>query len=1663
MSKVLLVLGLLCMVVLSNAETLKIGESSDWEVVSDGQSKIEFKQGKKQLKAIVALKQDGGWIILKKVFKKDFSPNTILSFKIKVDADFDLETNFVKTDGSVHNKRGSLKDKYKEWTEVKVPLNSIKRGWKVKRHPAAGSEIQFGFSGKGKGFVCLSDFKIIGTEAWNSVKDWRIISDGESTSKLSQGNESTIKVDFALSGDHGWVLMEHSLKNKADQNRPVTFEIKTAFSGELEVKFIDKDGQVHCRKIRMGKNPDKWQEITIYKRDCDMKWKIGAQKSAQLQIGFSGNGKGTALLRNIGFGSKGSKATSKSYLDPNRKLAGIGFKQRRDKKIIPEDNLIFEWMKANQDTATPGKALLSSMEDKQGSTFNNALAVMAFVLKGEKLRAERILNIFSNAMNKDNKDTEIQNFYVNGKARGFFQYVDLGKTAQKNYVRQGACDRWMGDMAWLLLATKYYEKAYSSKRYNKLSKALLELLTSWFVDLDAEGGYVAHGWRKGDKYLHEKFGHLEGNIDAYAAFKACGKNKYALKIKTWLSKQLKDKKDLPLDTYTWRVLAFGDECIKLLDIPEFSFKYRKYVNTGKAETVGFYPFPAEKADNIWLDGNGHMACGYLTSGDIERGYFYANQYDRMKLKKVINGKTVHALPYALKKEGIYNWVDPAKGALSPAAWYIFAKNSFNPFTLKTGRQLMKITASTGDGDYLPRFACDGDMKTRWTSGIGDVEWLQIEFPQEKYLSGMTIFWETAYSQKYDILTSADGKKWRKVSSTEDGDGSSDKIYFKGHFVHFLRIATRKRGTGWGNSIWDIQLQGKEQEPIVKVSSAQENHPSANVIDGNKKTFWKSNGKAQEFCELDLTAAQGIGGVVLRWGKNFPESYVIESSLDGKKWTKAAAREVTNGSTDIVYFSPVNLRFLRLVCRQAAGKTIELNEIELKRDDEAASPLRLYKAVAQEYPEGYFPKWLYAKQEYWTVVGVEKGIEESLVSENATIEPFIKGFTLMPYIYMNKKLITAPQCKVRQGLINDYYPMPFITWEKNNAELKTNVWSTGTAENAATYAVYTIKNTGNKAISGKFYLAIRPIQLTPLWQHGGMSSIKNISFDNKKGAIKVNDKNALYVLNKQISFGAAKSPENDVITYMDKGKLPADTALQDNSGLISGALEIEFTIAPGQEKKVYALMPLTAGFNVQSITSKSFDKAFKSTCDYWNKKLNKTKINIPQKELVNVLKANLAYLLINADKNSLHPGSRAYDRSWIRDGSIMCQALLDTRNFSEVKKYLEWVASCQMENGRIPCMLELNGKMPGWAGGWCEWDGQGAYVFAVTSYYRFTKDKEFLKKMFPSVIKALKFLKQLRAQRLTAQYKGTVYYGIIPKSNSHEGYFPAQHSLWDDFWALKGWKDGQMLAAAAGQKEQIPWMKKEELGLRKNLLRNIKLLQKKTGIKNIPGCFEKADFDATSTAIAIWPAFETQYLPKESLDYTLDTYYQNTLMPRYTKLTSSYTPYELRTANAYLTMGKKKKLLSMINYFLRDMRPRKWLNWGEVVHADPDTPSYIGDMPHTWIGAIAINVIRNMFVYEHNNIDLIFAAGVDPTWLKAPQGISVLNFPTYFGEVGFKMKRSGNIIKTTFFGSVKGVRNILLTSPLARPIKSATVSGSPAKIINNKVVIEKFPAKVIIKY
>jgi hypothetical protein len=127
----------------------------------------------------------------------------------------------------------------------------------------------------------------------------------------------------------------------------------------------------------------------------------------------------------------------------------------------------------------------------------------------------------------------------------------------------------------------------------------------------------------------------------------------------------------------------------------------------------------------------------------------------------------------------------------------------------------------------------------------------------------------------------------------------------------------------------------------------------------------------------------------------------------------------------------------------------------------------------------------------------------------------------------------------------------------------------------------------------------------------------------------------------------------------------------------------------------------------------------------------------------------------------------------------------------------------------------------------------------------------------------------------------------------------------------------------------------------------------------------------------------------------------------------------------------------------------------VIWKDYRHPGYIGDMPHTWCGSDFINAIRSMFVYE-NEFDqsLVLASALYQDWIDTPNGMSVENLPTYYGEISYSIKKESSNFRFNIKGDVKLPVNGI-------KIRNFNHSALPSKVLVNGKEIKDFSSKEII--
>lgn len=107
-------------------------------------------------------------------------------------------------------------------------------------------------------------------------------------------------------------------------------------------------------------------------------------------------------------------------------------------------------------------------------------------------------------------------------------------------------------------------------------------------------------------------------------------------------------------------------------------------------------------------------------------------------------------------------------------------------------------------------AVDGDPKTRWASRYNDAEWLYVDLGRARPVNRVAIAWEYAHAKAYKVQGyDAARKVWKTLRSVTDGDGGDDEARFAAYRTRYVRVATKRRGTIYGNSIYELAVYGPD--------------------------------------------------------------------------------------------------------------------------------------------------------------------------------------------------------------------------------------------------------------------------------------------------------------------------------------------------------------------------------------------------------------------------------------------------------------------------------------------------------------------------------------------------------------------------------------------------------------------------------------------------------------------------------------------------------------------------------------------------------------------------------------------------------------------------------------------------------------------------------------
>ncbi len=940
-------------------------------------------------------------------------------------------------------------------------------------------------------------------------------------------------------------------------------------------------------------------------------------------------------------------------------------------------------------------------------------------------------------------------------------------------------------------------------------------------------------------------------------------------------------------------------------------------------------------------------------------------------------------------------------------------------------------------------------------------------------TGQRVWWRKQRDYSFPV-------EWQRVvvrrSRLEFAWGTTDaELTQLGSLELAIVASDGGKGTVW---IDDLAFEkrepttGERPTPVVNPSSAREGFEGTKILDGSLDTAWKSKPLPREQqITVDFGSNLEYGGLILDWDHDdYATTYQIETSSDGNEWTPAFRTTTGDGGRVYVYMPDAESRYLRVAMqRSSRARGYGIRELAIQPFSFSASPNQFFEAIAAEAPPGTYPRYFQGKQTYWTVIGVPEDAKEALLNTDGMLELGRGELSIEPILRTDSGPITWAQAELGQSLADGYLPIPSVTWRTSQLRLTVTAVAAGEAGHAVLYARYRVENHGRDDVPLTLFLAMRPFQVLPPWQNlnmsGGVAHVQEVRFDGTAAHI---NGNVVMPLTPPDRFAAASFEQGTITRYVLAGELPAQPSAYDAFGLASAAYQYNLYLAPGTSTEVDVAVPFDSRTDARDVAGRSFDQAMRQTTEHWRRLLDRVQLGLPEsaREYANVSKSTLAYLLVNRDGDAIQPGSRTYQRSWIRDGAISSAALLRAGFTEEVRAFLRWYAGFQAEDGMIPCCVDRRG-----ADLTAEHDSPGAFIHTLADYYRFTRDVGFVFELWPNVVGAVDYLANLRQTQMTDAFRTPDKidrYGLLPASISHEGYSAhAVHSYWDDFFALRGLADATELATVLGDDVHAHAYAELSDSFRETLMASIAGTVARQSLSYVPGSVELGDFDPTSTAIATVLDLDLGDEVQALIGRTFDRYLSEVKHRFSTGDWDAFSPYELRNVAALTRLGRRAEATALLDQLLGYRRPLAWNEWAEIVWRDVDAPRFIGDMPHTWVGAGYANALRDLFAYERGaDRALVLGAGLPPAWVAADGGIEVRRMPTFYGPLAFSMKpESPTRVRVEIQPTITiPPGKIVVASPLARTIRGVEARRPGVRAVDgDRLIIDQLPADFVVSY
>lgn len=654
-------------------------------------------------------------------------------------------------------------------------------------------------------------------------------------------------------------------------------------------------------------------------------------------------------------------------------------------------------------------------------------------------------------------------------------------------------------------------------------------------------------------------------------------------------------------------------------------------------------------------------------------------------------------------------------------------------------------------------------------------------------------------------------------------------------------------------------------------------------------------------------------------------------------------------------------------------------------------------TAQELKDDPSKEWCYLKKST-TVLGMPFNPQVAEVTYDGAL---YTGYAELCFGYGEKN---TPLLLRQKTFLHGWIPIVGDTWKENELDYSIQMFAAPATKeginNCLNLVKFSVRNTGKSRAEARMVAALR----------GKLDNSRFVDLkDFKPNGLYEVKNSAVYREGKLLCLFDSCFVNMEAVEGIPYTKPFTCEAMNANATTRTTIAHYSKWLEPGQSVDFIFRMPsipVAETSIVNEIQVADYDTNLASTITYWKRLVtSKTHFEIPEERIQNAQKASMVHLLLAtrtaADGAVLQTDGLPYPRFFLTSGPHMALAYLTNGCEDYAGMILRNAIKFQEPDGMyLDKSLSFGTKIPA---------AHGHIMYLASVYYLFTHDRELAIKIFPSIVKAVSYIKKEISSSK---------YGLLPPAHPYDNEMIEGHYTSTNLWAILGLRYSIRLAKELGRDDVLTEWGDIEKKYSSNILKAIEATVKSDGY--VPtGLYDFKTGKETSSGLdeyrtnCDWEnmllAYPTElFCPdhpyvQSTLKHIRKGYAEGIMTYRHGEFLHQYITANL--IEQYMVSGNSRQaLIDFYHLILHAGSTHEGFEnmifpWKDRL-VDPLCPS-----PHAWAAAKIAFLIRNFMLHEYGgNIensserDLFIFPVISPAWTSEGKHLSMVNAPSEFGMI-----------------------------------------------------------------